>query len=286
MRSTTRKIVVGFDGSELADLGLRWAVETAALNHDPVEVLVASALSSSLAAWTPGDNTYLEAMRHVVEQAEKRLAELGAVDATVHLRNDDAVSMLVAAGVDAAMIVVGAAGHGLVSAGLIGSVSRHLATYAPCPVVVVRPNAGLTVAHSQARIVVGVESGPSSTAALRFAFERAALLGVPVTAMHAFPAEGLYAGGVGLPQRLDVDLGSAERELAEVLAGFETEFPDVTVSREVVPMRPERALVDAAESASLVVVGARGRNPFARLLLGSVSQQVLHHAHCPVAVVR
>ena len=142
------------------------------------------------------------------------------------------------------------------------------------------------MARHGARVVVGVEAGPSSTAALRFAFERAEHLGVPLTALHAFVAEGLHAGGVGLPQRLDVDLETAERELAELLAGFETEFPEVEVTREVVPMRAERALVDAAENASLVVVGARGRNPFARLLLGSVSQRVLHHAHCPVAVVR
>ena len=285
MRTTSRKIVVGYDGSDLADLALRWAVDTAALRHDPVEVLVASSLPPSVAAWTPVDGSYAEGMRQIADQAEKRLAELGS-DATVHLRDDDVISMLVAAGVDAGMLVVGASGHNLLSAGLIGSVSRHLATYAPCPVVVVRPHAAAELADRPSRIVVGVESGPSSLPALRFALERADLLGVPVTALHAIAVDGLHAGGVGLPMRLDVDLTTAERGLAELLAGVEADFPGVEVTREVVPMRPERALVDAAESASLLVVGARGRNPFARLLLGSVSQQVLHHAHCPVAVVR
>ena len=278
--------MVGYDGSDLADRALRWAVDTAALNHDPVEVLVASALPASLAAWTPAPNSYLDAMHEVTDQAEKRLAELGCTDGTVHLRDDDAVSMLTAAGVDAGVLVVGASGHSAIAAGFLGSVSRHLATYAPCPVVVVRPAAGVQVSHADSRVVVGVEAGPSSTAALRFAFERADLLGVPLTALHAFVAEGLHAGGVGLPQRLEVDVETAERELAEALAGLEAEFPGVEVTREVVPMRAERALVDAAETAGLVVVGARGRNPFARLLLGSVSQHVLHHAHCPVAVVR
>jgi nucleotide-binding universal stress UspA family protein len=83
-----------------------------------------------------------------------------------------------------------------------------------------------------------------------------------------------------------VDSSDADRTLAEALAGVEEEFPDVDVTREAVPLRPEDVLVDASESASLLVVGARGRNPFARLLLGSVSQHVLQHAHCPVAIVR
>ena len=281
MNTTSRKIVVGYDGSDLADLALRWAVDTAALSRRPVEVLVASALPASLDGWTPAPTSYLDAMREVVDQAEKRLAELGCAGGTVHLREHDAVSMLTAAGDDAAMVVVGASGHSLLSAALLGSVSRHLATYAPCPVVVVRP-----VSRESARIVVGVDSDPTSAAALRFAFERADLLGVPLTALHAVVAEGLHAGGLKLPHRPEAHLQTAERELAEALAGLEAEFPQVEVTREVVPARAERALVDAAETARLVVVGARGRNPFARLLLGSIAQQVLHHAHCPVAVVR
>ena len=114
------------------------------------------------------------------------------------------------------VVVVGASGHNLLSAGLIGSVSRHLATYAPCPVVVVRPSAAAGMSDVGSRIVVGVESGPSSVPALRFALERADRLGLPVTAMHAFAVEGLHAGGVGRPFRLEVDVGTAERELAEV----------------------------------------------------------------------
>jgi nucleotide-binding universal stress UspA family protein len=282
MRSTSRKIVVGFDGSDLADLALQWAVTTAALRHDPVEVLVAAALPSSLAAWTPGDNSYRDAMRQVADQAEKRLADLGHSSVPVHLVDGDAVPELVHAGEDAAMLVVGARGHSRLSAVLVGSVSRHLATYADCPVVAVRPQES----PDSTRIVVGVEPGPSSMPALRFALERADLLGVPLTVVHAFDAEVPFGGEIALPSHLKVDAGEAERTIAEALAGVEEDFPDVEVTREIVPLRAERVLVDASQSAALVVVGARGRNPFARLLLGSVGQHVLHHAHCPVAVVR
>jgi nucleotide-binding universal stress UspA family protein len=282
MRSTSRKIVVGFDGSDLADLALQWAVDTAALRHDPVEVLVAAALPSSLAAWTPGDNSYRDAMKQVAEQAEKRLADLGHHAVPVHLVDGDAVPELVHAGEDAELLVVGATGHSRLAAGLMGSVSRHLATYAPGSVAVVRPQAS----PDARRIVVGVETGPSSVPALRFALERASLMGAPLTVVHAFDADLPHGGELALPSRMRVDTADAERTVAEALSGVEEDFPDVEVTRETVPLRPDRVLVDASESASLVVVGARGRNAFARLLLGSVSQHVLQHAHCPVAVIR
>ncbi len=282
MRTTSRKIVVGFDGSDLADLALRWAVDTAALRQDPVEVLVAAALPSTLAAWTPVDSSYVDGMAEVVNAAEKRLGELGYDNAEVTMRELDAVSMLTDAGEDAAMVVVGASGHGRLSGGLMGSVSRHLATYASCPVVVVRPSGAV----GSSRIVVGVEAGGSSLPALRFALERADLTGAPVTALHAFEAELPHGGELALPSRLRVDTGGAERVLSEALAGVEEDFPTVQVRRETAPLRPERVLTDASDSAGLIVVGARGRNPFARLLLGSVGQHVLQHAHCPVAIVR
>ncbi len=281
MRSTAPKIVVGFDGSDLADLALRWAVDTAGLSRAWVEVVVAASLPSSVAAWAPVDSSYLDGMKSVAEQAEKRLAELGWTDSCVDLHEGDALSVLVEAGKDASMLVVGSAGHSLLGSGVVGSVSRHLATYAACPVVVVRPTAGATD-----RILVGIEEGPSSQPALRFALERASLTGVPVTALHAFHARGPHRGELGLPSHLEVDDSTAERVLAEALAGSGEDYPDVRVRHELVPMRPELALVGASAEAGLVVVGARGRNPFARLLLGSVGQHVLHHAQCPVAIVR
>jgi nucleotide-binding universal stress UspA family protein len=61
--------------------------------------------------------------------------------------------------------------------------------------------------------------------------------------------------------------------------------PDVDVQGELVEGRPAGALLEAARSADLLVVGSRGRGGFAGLLLGSISAQCVHHAPCPVVVV-
>jgi len=78
----------------------------------------------------------------------------------------------------------------------------------------------------------------------------------------------------------------AYETLAERLAGWQEKYPDVHVRREVVRDHPSRALLRYAEGARLIVVGTRGRGGFSGLVLGSTGQHLLHHAPCPVAVVR
>ena len=83
------------------------------------------------------------------------------------------------------------------------------------------------------------------------------------------------------------DITAAEyAALDELLAGWREKYPDVEVTTEVVADNPSRILAKASRNAQLVVVGSRGRGGFRGLLLGSVSQQLLHHSHCPVAVIR
>jgi nucleotide-binding universal stress UspA family protein len=78
----------------------------------------------------------------------------------------------------------------------------------------------------------------------------------------------------------------ARRILADRLTGWEQKYPDVHVTRVVVHDKPSSALLAHATTAQLVVVGTRGRGAFRGLVLGSTSQHLLHHAPCPVTVVR
>ena len=78
---------------------------------------------------------------------------------------------------------------------------------------------------------------------------------------------------------------AAERDLDAALQEAIPETGTVEIERRVVEDRPAAALVEESRSADLVVVGSRGHGGFAGLLLGSVSQQVAHHAACPVVIV-
>jgi len=76
------------------------------------------------------------------------------------------------------------------------------------------------------------------------------------------------------------------RRVAQWIQPWHDKHPQVAVAQSVTSDRPAAALIEAAKDATLLVVGSRGHGGFAGLLLGSVSQQVIHHAPCPVAVIR
>ena len=137
------------------------------------------------------------------------------------------------------------------------------------------------------KIVVGVDGSESSHEALTWAVAEAKLHGQPLEALmawgyldqHHVPAEARYFE----PDYDEADARAAlDRYVTDVLG------PEASGEVELRPTcdLPARALLDAGKDAELLVVGARGRGGFAGLLLGSVSQKVLHQATCPVAVVR
>jgi nucleotide-binding universal stress UspA family protein len=141
-----------------------------------------------------------------------------------------------------------------------------------------------------ADIVVGVDGSREAQRALRWALDEAAVRGARVRAVHAYETPllltGYGPGGVVVSPEL---AERAEAEAAEVIEKVmaAAEVPEgVTVSTEIVgDLQPAHALIDRSKDAEMLVVGSRGRGGFTGLLLGSVSQQCVHHATCPVVVV-
>ncbi|MEV1147543.1 universal stress protein, partial [Micromonospora sp. NPDC049799] len=224
-----------------------------------------------------------QAERYVAEavaEATKVSPEVAVTGAVV---DGAATPVLVTESREAALVVLGSRGLGGFAGLLIGSVTLRVSAHAACPVLVVRGEA-----RADGPVVVGVDGSELSTEAVAFAFEEAAHRGAPLVAVHAW----LYPTPVGpgdiLPLVYDLnDFGEQEeRALAESVTGFTERYPDVPVRHRLVRGTPARVLVEESEKAQLVVVGASGVGALGGLLLGSVSHAVLHHAHCPLAIVR
>jgi nucleotide-binding universal stress UspA family protein len=130
--------------------------------------------------------------------------------------------------------------------------------------------------------VVGVDGSEVSAAAIRFAFREAARRRVGITAVHAaMPTR--RQSSVRVPADI---VEQVDRQLlTEAIDGKRILIPGIDLKTKLVHSHPVQALLDEADGAELIVVGSRGRGGFTGMLLGSVSQAVLHHAACPVAVV-
>jgi nucleotide-binding universal stress UspA family protein len=291
MTGTPHPVVVGVDGSECALQAVRWAAAEAARRHRPLRLVAAHTWPAGGLVGDPGLGIDPRAVLRDVVRGRLAAAEPAAAE-TVAGRpvetadvEGDPVAVLAGESERAELLVLGDRGLGGFTGLLIGSVAVALCTRAGCPVVVVRgAEADPTVPRPEP-VVVGVDGSPSSEAAIAFAVEAAAVRGVPLLAVHAWHDVPVDPTLVPL---VDWDaVESDEREvLAERLAGLRASRPDPEVRTQVVRDRPARALVDESRGAQLVVVGSRGRGGLRGMILGSVSQQLLHHAHCPVAVVR
>jgi nucleotide-binding universal stress UspA family protein len=272
----TRPILVAYDGSPDAELALGWAAEEARATGAGLRVLVVDDVVTS--PWGLA----------VAHHGEQVLAGAGAAvsdavpDVVLETRVGHVMEELLHASESASTVVVGSRGHGRTEDLLVGSVSQHLARHATCRVVVVRPP---HIAGSR-RIVVGIDGSKASSQALEHACRRAERTGETVTAIHAWHEHAPSTDVWSSEPRVVDSLPHRQVLLAESVAGVRTDHPDIVLEQEVVPVAPVRCLVDASRSASLLVVGSHGLGFFRGLLLGSVSQGVLHRAECPVVVVR
>lgn len=140
-----------------------------------------------------------------------------------------------------------------------------------------------------AGITVGFDGSRGAYRALEWAMREAAIWHVPLTVLTVHWVA--VSGWTGYPIVLPADeqpVERARRRAAEAIAKAAADLGEPSpagVSVRAVIGLPGQELIRASEDADLIVVGARGTSPITRLLVGSVSIEVLHHAHCPVVVV-
>ncbi|GAA1594321.1 MULTISPECIES: universal stress protein [Kribbella] len=278
----SKYILVGVDGTPEAQVALRWAVDAA--EQRGLAVRVVRAYLNDLERWPAlGMTAYvppplplpLEEFQGELDEAVQLVRDrLGAERGSGVLVALDPAHALLGEMGDAELVVVGTRTQNKMSAAFLGSVATAVAAKAPCPVVVVRGEL------RTGPVVVGTDGSPDSEDALAFAFEEAARTGELLRVVYCWRPEAEYAVLVDSTKEL------LKNWLAESLAPYQEKYPAVTVRATVVEGRAGASLIQLSETASLVVVGSRGRGGVKGLLLGSVSQSLLHHASAPVAVIR
>lgn len=143
----------------------------------------------------------------------------------------------------------------------------------------------MTGAADPGTIVVGVDGSPASRAALDWATRQAELTGSRLLAVTTWEWPRTFGVPLPLAEGYDPE-SSAAGILEEAVGEIRRGRPSLDVRTSVVEGPAATVLIEASEHADLLVVGTRGHGELAGLLLGSVSERCVGHAHCPVVVVR
>lgn len=283
-------VVVGIDGSDTALGAARWAAEFAAGHALPVTLIHAiPRLEWHFASIDPPAELGHSADGDVVLAAAE--AAVRAVQPDLAIRTEavkGAVTTVLAdASVEARLLVVGRGAED----GALGGHAVRIAHRADCPVVIWRAPVA-TRTGKPLPVVVGIDESDESTRGLAEAFDIAATLHAPLTVVHMWEIAAAVGmgdlGGQGMMdwQLLDVLQSQQRQRMDELVKPFASKYHNAHVAKIFQDVSPAKGLTDLSREAQLVVVGSHGRGRLADSLLGSVSQNVIHHAECPVLVVR
>ncbi len=289
--TSVHPVVVGLDRSPHAYAALEHAAALAGRRHLPLLLVHAYEPSQyavrSTIGWTPDTEGVLRNIseRLVADAVDTVTAFHPGLEVLTRLEPGSATDKLLEESERAHAVVLGSRGTGGFVDLLVGSTTLHVAAHATSPVIVV-PAPGED-ALPRRGVVVGVDGSALSEPAIAYAFEAAAELGEPLTAVLAW--HDVTRTGTGRMMALGYDPAEVLEEerlvLAESMAGWQEKFPEVEVHARVVLGHPVSALRQASRDANLLVVGCRGRGSVRSIVLGSVSHGLLHHATVPVAVV-
>ncbi|MEU9585057.1 universal stress protein [Streptomyces werraensis] len=271
-------VIVGVDGSSSSLAAADVAAEEARLRGARLRIVHAFARPSDLDPMIHG----------VLAETEQRIHErVPGLEITRTVVSGDALTVLRTESRHAVLTVLGRRGRSRFGDLLLGSTTMQLAAHGHGPLMVLRGRP-----DPQDPVLLATDGSPASNAAASFAFTEAGLRGAALTAMHVWNtwSEATPYEEPGDPLSVVVDLGRLElrhrRLLEDAMKPWMAAHPEVIVTPRLERGRVRQQLLEATRGAQLVVAGARGHGGVAGMLLGSVSQALLHHAECPVAVVR
>lgn len=284
-------VVVGIDGSDTAVGAAQWAAEFAT-SHRLALTLVhvtpkldwhftSADPTGGLESGADGD-AILAAAQTAVRSTHPDLA-IG----TVAVKG--AVATVMADASQSARLVV--VGTGAADHRVLGGHAVRIVHHSHCPVVVWRhPVAQRT--GKPLPVVVGIDESDASTRALAEAFDIAGSLHAPLMVVHMWEIGAAVGmgdlGGQGMMdwKLLDLLQSQQRQRMDELVAPLARTYPNAHVTKIFQDVSPAKGLIALSREAQLVVVGSHGRGKLADSILGCVSQNVIHHAECPVLVVR
>lgn len=276
-------VVVGADGSDHGKAAIRWAASAARAYGLPLTVLFARPDATGVPEIIAEPTGVLG---EAVAEAESGWSGL---EVRALQSPESPVKSLLVASETADFLVLGSRGIGGFRGLLLGSTTLNVAPYTECPVVVVH-------AHTEddqpeipegegnpGQVVLGYDGSAAANRAAAFAFRHADAVGCGVVVVTVDPARTE-------PESREVDPsaalpGSDTGAFASPVIVTAEAFPNVPVSFVAGIGRPAEVLIAEAQGAELLVVGSRGSGGFAKLVMGSVSQKVVAHASCPVAIL-
>ena len=285
------RFVVVIDGSPTDTDQVKWAVGLAQRAQAHLEIVHASSVTEWSAAMAASLETsdYPARIRNAAQQRlEEAVQSAHELDPGIEVDSKivelSAAKMAESISADATLLILAADKSGPLRDIAFGHSATTVINAASCPTLVWRAR-GDDVATQEGPVVVGVDGSDPSKRALAAAFDLAHVLGVELLVVHV----GASSETDGLYYSLSVDwshLREAERKwLQSMVDAYHDDYPTVSVRALSVGASVARELRALSGTAQVVVVGSRGRGRLSAAVLGSVSQNLVHHADCPVLVV-
>ena len=285
------RVLFASDGSEDSELAATTAVGLAKITGSQLHVLhVTPAFPDYFEPSDPQPGPTEREARRTLDEQVKKIENVGGTVTQSHLRRGGAAEEVIelAEELETGLIVLGSRGRGRIRRALMGSVSDSVVRHAHCPVMVVRWKPVVF----PAKILLATDGSEEAVLAAQSAADLAARTGSELHVAHV--GKTLSHGGfVGVevgplpagPQEL---LDKEAKELLEAQLERMGEAGASVTEAHLMSGRADEEIIFLAEGvgADLVVVGSRGLGGIRRARLGSVSDSVVRHTHCPVLVVR